>query len=894
MIGVANIIKIKKVEANSLYQVNNGYKNARLDLGIAVINDSLFANYMIKHGVTINKRNKSADFIAMSFEYGTKADENNLKMTADELRNYYYKNGATVTWETYNKEGKIVKIETVDYKMLMRSTGKAKEGDCIFIRDCLYDVAISYLTMGLHDKMPMENAKIVEMSAYAPLTTATAIDYITIPMENILIVKDEKVSTMFKAVTVKVKEDMSAIKKLDYAATEKYINKFNMTFYEKKKKKNPELQCIKKSTKALKEKGIDLDKCTFKKKMVCYVDRGNSEAEVANTLWDGMGIIDDSIFPNNMEGFIYCRNHFFKSCLFRGNMQEYFKDWCKANNEDYETKRVKDMFGNWFYLKNIKVITTDNSIKWIGKFNDLMGKTDKATYRYYKKIIKKHNNQFAIVKTAHPSKWGNLQRGSFQIYNSLPTTNKNALRNIAKDSIDYCNKLKTSHDFFMKHLEITGSAYSINSVLIALDKLNDKFKYTEFFINKKNKIISEFKRERLQLGKLFQQGDNLTICGNVIALLMKVTGVDPLKEPCFYVEEDGIQCYTTRFKDGERIAGFRSPHNSPNNIVHLINTYPELLKRYFPKLGNNVIVINGIGTDVQDRLNGQDLDTDSIFATNQPDIVELAKKAYTNCPTIINKIGLRVNNEYNHDMESYARMDNSISSAQLDIGNASNKAQLALSYYYDDGGKNEELEDVFIICSVLAQAAIDGCKREYEVDVKSELNRLSKLPCMKREKKYPRFYDDIQKDKPRYKIKAEQVGNFNCPMDILYWIVNNGVIDGRKEKSPIEPYAWNEVFSYKYDESRRGVQYKKIISIVEEYDKNVKKLHRDNEDYSKYVGYLFDDSIKKMKNLKITQTTMSALILYAVLAPNGGICSRLLTVLYNKDSETFLKCFKKC
>ena len=103
-----------------------------------------------------------------------------------------------------------------------------------------------------------------------------------------------------------------------------------------------------------------------------------------------------------------------------------------------------------------------------------------------------------------------------------------------------------------------------------------------------------------------------------------------------------------------------------------------------------MIVINGIGTDVQDRLNGQDLDTDSIYTTNQPDIVQLAEYAYLNYPTIINKIGLKGKSSYKKDMESYAKMDNKISAAQYSIGQASNIAQLALSYYYDGGMESKD------------------------------------------------------------------------------------------------------------------------------------------------------------------------------------------------------------
>ena len=67
-------------------------------------------------------------------------------------------------------------------------------------------------------------------------------------------------------------------------------------------------------------------------------------------------------------------------------------------------------------------------------------------------------------------------------------------------------------------------------------------------------------------GKLLQTGDNLTICGNPVALLYKSVGINYRHEQCFEAKDDVIQCYTERFGEGEYLAGFRSPHNSPNNI----------------------------------------------------------------------------------------------------------------------------------------------------------------------------------------------------------------------------------------------------------------------------------------------------------------------------------------
>ena len=910
-----NAIKIKSVQANSLYRVNKEYKGAYLDLGSAVINNSLFSEYVTKHGVTVTRNNKSTDFIIMKFEYGVKpegeGDSKKLGMTSQQLRDYFYTNGANVTWEIKNKDGTLIKekTKTIKYKMLLRGTGQAKQGECLFIREDLHQMALKYITMNMFDKMPDENAMIVEMSAYSTMIMATAMGYIQIPLENILIVEDQEVSAMMKAVEVKTHDVKYTKIVKDFDLIEEIINKKGLTFYKKKQKDFPKLKLIKKTKKDLESNGIIYDECPTKEvedyKNECYVDWGEGKKECTNTLWDGMGLIDESIFPTSVnnrdtDGFIYCRSHFFKSCLFRGNVQDYFKD---RLGDTYETATTPDMFGNMMKVSDIKVIITHNSIKWI-KFINLMGGTKQSAYEYYKKVMLKHGNKFAIVKTGHSSKWGDLQRSSFQINNSLPTTDVSKLKKIAKESLDYINELKLNHDSFIKHLKVTGSErYSINNVLVALDELNDEFKYTEYFKSERDKIISKFKKEQLQIGKLLQKGDNLTICGNPIELMEKVINpdkFDPVKESCFNVIPDGIQCYTTRFKKGERIAGFRSPHNSPNNIVHLINISSEVIQRCFPRLGNNVIIINGIGTDVQDRLNGQDLDTDAIFATNQIEMVSLARKAYMEYPTILNKIELVGKGTYGKDMKSYAKMDNKISSSQYAIGNASNIAQLALSYFQDDENKDNQLKDVFIICSVLAQVAIDSAKREYNIKVNSELYRLKKLECMIRDdKKYPEFYANVQEkncreQKREFTITADQIRHYKCPMDILYQIIDKGVIDLRKHKdlNTKTVKGFTHIFEYKSSKIRDGKQYKKIISIVNEYDEDMKKFKIDDEDYSQKALIRFDECMDCINKLSINETTMAALIDYA-FKPNEDVRDRMLVALYDRDPHKFLKCFKK-
>ena len=130
-------------------------------------------------------------------------------------------------------------------------------------------------------------------------------------------------------------------------------------------------------------------------------------------------------------------------------------------------------------------------------------------------------------------------------------------------------------------------------------------------------------------------------------------------------------------------------------------------------------------------------------------------------------------------------------------------------------------------------------------------------------------------------------------MEILASLIEDGVIDIRKNKEYMTPtYKLSVVFRYQTDRKRDSKQYKKVISIVQEYDRQVNRLDMSKGNYSGKVQILFDVCLTRLRNIKINRSTMSALIAYAFIQ-NGGVRDRLLTVLYDQDSETFLSCFKK-
>lgn len=543
-------------------------------------------------------------------------------------------------------------------------------------------------------------------------------------------------------------------------------------------------------------------------------------------------------------------------------------------------------------LSDIKVIITDKSIKWL-KFIDLMGGSNETAFKYYHDYMEGQGNWFSIVKSAHKSRWGDWQMMAYQMCNSVPATDVRVLDGVVSTSSEYCNLLKDNDEEYLKFLEKEKNDFNINELLIELVKWNPKFLESKLFREKKKRDINKLKAD-FKIGKLFQTGDNLTIMDNPVALLMKAVGDDPLNEGCFKVCEDGVQCYTPRFNDGERIAAFRSPHNSPNNILHLYNVYPDKLLKYFPNIGDNVIVFNAIGTDTQCRLSGHDCDSDFVYATNQKDLVDLAKIAYTDYPTIINEIKEIGESEYHFTLGDYAKMDSKIASAQIAIGTSTDTAQLALSYYYDGNMENKELEDCFIILSVIGQVSIDLAKKDFDIDINQEIKRIQNLPCIKG-KSIPVFFADVKENRGS-KFNKAKVGLMLCPMDVMGSLIDTKIkkYANRKVRRLIE---LDEFLNADVVEKCDSEKIKKIICLAQEYYRSVRWLE-------KYKDTMDDDTFLRLKNHRLTRCmniankslekeTIMMLIRYAIKDKNSDVCTTILNFLYRNCKEEFMECFTK-
>lgn len=862
-------IKIKNIEAATLYEYNKGLRD-HYDYKDAMFVNSLFKDFMCENKLKVWNDESTRDLICLEFNFGTRSYDEEIahirkiaknarieykkaissgskklielqtnkkkkiislynfavnhktdyfSLSADTIREEFYNNGVNVEYITRKRNGDIIKTEVIHYKMLYRSTGKAKKGTCMFIRDKLYNKAINYLRMGI--KLPKHNADIVGISAYSSLVCSGIVGKVKINPRNILVLKD--VDRYFNTNVISVEIDENK-------------------------------HCIAKAIKDYKLK---------------------------NTLFDGQALIDSSIFPNWGNGYILLRHHFCKMAAFCSNIQLFFRDYF---GDDYYSATVKDMWGNEHYVKDIELITTDNAMKWI-KYD--------VSYDYWCNKVYENDCMFGIVKTAHPSKLGNVQRMSYQMVNSLDVE---IMENVCKESIEYINRLKTDNDFFLDYLRKNINFSNDYEALIALCEQNRDFLRSSYFRDRKKAIIMTYVLN-FKSGKVIQNADNLVIVGSPYAMLLYGATGNPCdvdKDDTFSVEDLATQCYTTRFNDNEYLAEFRSPFNGKYNLGYLHNVYNDRFKKYF-KFCDQIIAVNMNGTDFQDRNNGSDMDSDSIYTTNQADIVLHAKDCKEKYLTIVNNIP-KDSNVYDSTMKDFARLDNKLAASQLDIGESSNLAQLAQTY--DCTFDEQKYKDYVCILSVLAQIAIDSAKRLFDVDVGSEIKRIKKDMDVENNK-YPAFWKVIRRD-----FKEKNINyNLVCPMNYLY----NLKLDQFRSNESTIPIQY---FFKKFEIEKNRKTCKKVEEIIEMYmNKYYSTISSENEDSYFLLKMDFDNMIQDIKKVYVSKNYIglfSWLIdrafcvsisqkqnQYKLKSKIKKRKSILIKALYDINSANLLKCFSE-
>lgn len=551
-------LKIKNYEAGSIYEYNLGVRDY-YESKDAMITNSLFLDFLLDNGLDTYKDKSTRDVICLEFSYGSASYKEHINKLNKKIKDA-------------EEKGDIKKSESLKFIKNKKEEAKDK-----FVKKLKQDIRKEYYVNGVDIEYPKRNKN-------GEITKKEIIHY---KMLYRTPGKAKKGTCMFicdrlydKAINflrmgIKMSYHNAPIVEIGaYSSlvTSSIVGKIKI---------DPKNILI------LEDVDIpyktDIISVETNEKKHC-VAKEMHDYTLKNTLFDGQALIDSSIFPEWGDGYILLRHHFCKMASFCTNIQLFFKDYY---GENYENATITDMFGVEHYAKDIQLITTNNAMKWL-KFN--------VSYEYWCKKVNENGNMFGIVKTAHKSKLGDVQRMSYQMVNAL---DESIMESVVYKSKSYIEELKRDNNSFLDFLKDNENFANDYEVLVALCEQNPDFTRSTYFRERKKSIIQSYIKE-FKNGRVIQNADNLVIVGSPYAMLLYSVGEDVHKDNTLLYEEGTIQCFTNRFEDDEYLAEFRSPFNSKNNLGYLHNRYDERFDKYFD-FGKQIIAINMIGTDFQDR-----------------------------------------------------------------------------------------------------------------------------------------------------------------------------------------------------------------------------------------------------------------------------------------------------
>ena len=265
----------------------------------------------------------------VQIHYCKKGKPKVLKTNAD-LRKDLYKNGFV--------------CDGIKYCRMKRSTGSARVGKCLFIREDLYDSILEFSSGGLKYNLG-DPIDLAAYEGYIALPSSSIIDTIPIKPENILLIDD-----------------------YDSVFTEDVIETHDENNWLVTNEK----------------------KCT-----------------ISNTIWDGQSLMDVSLFGEYSEyGMLLLRNLMFKSCCFNCNIQQWFKDnnitEISQLNGKTRAKRIEDvkLITTPNSIKYLKFSTYD---KWLDNLYPNFGivKHDKKTHFFGGRLVQTH---YQLINTLQMSK----------------------------------------------------------------------------------------------------------------------------------------------------------------------------------------------------------------------------------------------------------------------------------------------------------------------------------------------------------------------------------------------------------------------------------------------------------------------------------------------------------
>lgn len=611
------------------------------------------------------------------------------------------------------------KIKGRKYVRFLRSSGASRNGKCLFIREDMYESVMNKLLMGLKFEKDKEYM-LSSVEAYVALASSSIIDTMEIKPENILLIED--IQSVFKDKVISVYQNEGTNK----------------------------------------------------------LETRNEETEIENDIFDGQALMDISLFrsgSNNVDyeekGMLLLRNLWTKTCAFNCNIQEFFKD--------NDIKSIAQLNGKTIAkrVEDIKLILTPNSIKYLkfGEWEDYIGNLPTT---------------WGVVKYEKPPKNfdGKLVLTSYQFLNTLQLS-KNEVELLLKDSIDYVNGLKKETALLKQHIGVKSedddflfsSFKSKYEVVKCLLSANDDFARTDFFFNFRKDIVDAYVKH-IRSGHIYVNGNYSVLCGNGIEML-KSSILEAAGKALFDIEKDESilnvdEIYCKRFADEQELTGVRSPHITMSNLWLCKNKYSDKIDKYFNS-SNEIVHVNSIGSNILEKLNSADFDSDSLLLTDNEVILKSVKKNYKRFLVPVNKVPSTIKKR-TYTNESKADLD--AKTGQNSIGEIVNVSQVLNSKIWHMVNSNESEEKIQSLYEVVCKLAvmscleIDSAKKEFDIDLKKELDDIREEHmdiAVKREgnKKstyyYPNYFKAIGAD------SSKKFKKYNTAMETVQAVMSKNV-----------------------------------------------------------------------------------------------------------------------
>lgn len=649
----------------------------------------------------------------------------------------------------------------VKYVQFMRSSSKSREGQCLFIKKSLHNSIQKWTRLGYEIKKD-EPVDLVSLRAYESLCSSEVEFTIDIDVESIFIIED--LVSKFK-----VKDEIKVVKVNDAGKLE-----------------------------VIKEKDV----------------------EMKNDIWDGQSLMDyETFFEGKDYSFMLLRNHMFKSAGFAFDIQGYLKDYHKLHKptQHYDDWELIDMFKNPMLAKNIKVVTTPNSCKFLkfaylttkhsikdyAKLSDLKkNNAENNMFKKWKEKVIKDGEVFGVCKHEKASTHGfydenepNVHRLSYQVVNTLPA-DKTSISILMKDEKEYVKSLQNNtNNAFINYLTKTSNDLNANDLYVGLFNMNNDFQYTRMYKDFKSTKINDYKGTLKRGNIRVKDIEYAIMCSNPLEMMQAVVKkITP--ETLKPVALKGDQIYTKLFNFGVNVVGWRNPHTATSNYYKSRNTTHPLIENYMKHISKNVVIVNSIETILAEILSGADFDSDSQVLSINDCIRYTTKNIKEEHLPVVSGIKPEKSNTYTYSDAKMAEADEKIARSSKTIGMVANLGQLAVSIANNlkSKGEHEKAEKVNNIVSIvcaLSTVCIDVAKKSFGVKIESEISSIRKVLNTYIQDRYeymdgdvkkvvvtainkPMFFKEIEKKKNENDEKLKKVRKipvnyveFNTPMDYL-------------------------------------------------------------------------------------------------------------------------------